>query len=72
MIKWLPLLLIVLIFINCKKAFTPPGALTDTNKYLVIDGIVNSGSDSTFIKLSRTKKFDKVIVIDPEGNAQVS
>lgn len=72
MTKWLPLLLIVLIFINCKKAFTPPGALTDINKYLVIDGIVNSGSDSTFIKLSRTKKFDKVIVIDPEGNAQVS
>src|ERR1700743_110829 len=72
MLKWLPVLLIVLLFIGCKKAFNPPGALADTNKYLVIDGIINSGSDSTFIRLSRTKKFDTVIVIDHETGAHGS
>jgi hypothetical protein len=72
MLKWLSVLLIVLLLVDCKKAFNPPGALSGTNKYLVIDGIINSGSDSTFIKLSRTKKFDTVIVIDHETGAQVS
>jgi hypothetical protein len=72
MIKWLPALLIVVLFIGCKKAFNPPGALANTNKYLVVDGIINSGSDSTFIKLSRTKEFSIPIVLDHETGAQVS
>jgi hypothetical protein len=72
MIKWLHVLLIVLLLIGCKKAFNPPGALSNTNKYLVIDGIINTGNDSTFIRLSRTKKFDTVIVIDKEMGAQVN
>jgi hypothetical protein len=72
MIKWQGLLLIVLLFAGCKKAFTPPGALKDTNNYLVIDGTINSGNDSTFIKLSRTKKFSIPIVIDKETGAQVT
>ena len=72
MIKWQGLLLIVLLFAGCKKAFTPPGVLADTNNYLVIDGIINTGSDSTFIKLSRTKKFSIPIVIDHETGAQVT
>jgi hypothetical protein len=72
MIKWPHVLLIVLLLTGCKKAFNPPGVLSDTNKYLVIDGIINTGNDSTFIRLSRTKKFDTVIVIDKEMGAQVS
>ena len=66
------LVLIFLIFIGCKKAFTPPNALSNTSKYLVIDGVINSGNDSTFIKLSRTKKFENGIVIDYETGAQVT
>ncbi|MDB5141623.1 MAG: hypothetical protein JWQ66_336 [Mucilaginibacter sp.] len=72
MIKWQGFLLIVLLFAGCKKAFTPPGALADINNYLVIDGIINTGNDSTFIKLSRTKKFSMPIVIDHETGAQVT
>jgi hypothetical protein len=71
MIKWPHVLLIVLLLTGCKKAFNPPGALSDTNKYLVIDGVINTGNDSTYIRLSRTKKFDTVIVIDKEMGAQV-
>ena len=72
MLKWLSALFIALSVFSCKKPFTPKGALASTNKYLVIDGVVNSGNDSTFIRLSRTKKFDTVIVVDPEKGAQVT
>jgi hypothetical protein len=54
MIKWPHVLLIVLLLTGCKKAFNSPGALSNTNKYLVIDGIINTGNDSTFIRLSQT------------------
>src|SRR5471030_1513182 len=72
MIKWRNILLIFLLFASCKKAFTPSGALSSTAKYLVIEGLINSGSDSTFIKLSRTKIFDTVVNIDVETGAQVN
>jgi hypothetical protein len=72
MIKWQKILLIVLILAGCKKAFDPKGALADNSKYLVIDGTINSGSDSTFIRLSRTKKFSIPIVIEKETGAQVT
>jgi hypothetical protein len=72
MLKWLSALLIALSVFSCKKPFTPKGSLAGTNKYLVIDGAVNSGNDSTFIRLSRTKKFDTVVVVDPEKGAQVA
>lgn len=38
----------------------------------MIDGVINAGSDSTFIKLSRTKKFENGIVIDHEIGAQLT
>jgi len=69
--KWLAFLLIVFILFGCKKEFTPNGALGGTNKYLVVDGIINAGTDSTFIKLSTTKKFDTVIVADPVTGAKL-
>jgi hypothetical protein len=72
MIKWLSVLCIALLITSCKKPFDPAGALASTNRYLVIDGVVNTGNDSTFINLSRTKKFDTVIKIDPEVGAKVS
>jgi len=72
MIKWRNILLIVLLFVGCKKAFTPPGALSSTAKYLVIQGVINSGNDSTIINLSRTKIFDTVINIEVETGAQVT
>jgi hypothetical protein len=55
----------------CKKPFVPPDTLNNSGKYLVIDGVINAGNDSTFIKLSRTKKFENGIVIDHETGAQL-
>ena len=72
MIKWRTALLIVLLIAACKKPFNPTGALGNTGKYLVIDGVVNAGSDSTFIKLSRTMNFDTARTPPPETKAQVT
>ena len=72
MIKWQTALLVVLLIAACKKPFNPTGALGSTNKYLVIDGVVNAGSDSTFIKLSRTMNFDTASKPFSETKAQVT
>ncbi len=71
MVKWLCVIALVLLTASCKKAFVPAGALSSNNKYLVIDGVINSGNDSTIFRLSRTKKFDTVISIAYETGAQV-
>jgi hypothetical protein len=46
-------ILCVLGFFACRKPFAPPVTSTDYS-YLVVEGVINSGADSTIIKLSRT------------------
>ncbi len=60
--RWWIILIMYIIAAGCKKTFVPPDALNNTNKYLVIDGVINAGSDSTFIKLSRTKNLRTVLL----------
>jgi len=55
----------------CKKPFTPSVSISGNNRFLVIEGII-SGNDSTFIKLSRTKKVDTLRTVFPESSAQVT
>ena len=37
----------------CRKPYSPPITTANVN-YLVVEGVINSGADSTIIKLSRT------------------
>jgi hypothetical protein len=46
-------LLFLLLLTNCKKPYQPAIISVNPN-YLVVEGFINSGSDSTFITLSRT------------------
>ncbi|MGZ3778164.1 MAG: DUF4249 domain-containing protein [Mucilaginibacter sp.] len=55
----------------CKKPFTPSVGISGNNRFLVIEGII-SGNDSTFIKISRTKKVDTLRTVFPESGAQVT
>lgn len=63
--------LIIILTQACKKPFTPSVNISDNNKYLVIEGVI-SGNDSTFIKLSRTKKVDTLRTVFPEPNANLN
>lgn len=57
--------------LGCKKAYTPPATATDY-RYLVVEGVVNAGIDSTDIKLSRTVKISNKIGSIPEKGAVVT
>jgi hypothetical protein len=64
---------IVLAFIlfGCKAAYEPP-VTTDLHNYLIVKGTINSSTDSTYIKLSRTVSLQsKIGTFNPELHAQV-
>lgn len=64
-------LLITVLALGCKKAFFPKAITSDKNHYLVIEGVINNGTDSTIIKLSRTQKIDTLHTINAETGATV-
>ena len=72
LIKWgvLPALLL-LSAISCRKPFDP--AVTNINvNYLVVEGVINGGPDSTVINLSRTTTINSANTIVAERNAVVT
>ncbi|HVS91386.1 MAG TPA: DUF4249 domain-containing protein [Mucilaginibacter sp.] len=56
---------------SCRKLYNPP-AIRAPNAYLVVEGAVNAGSDSTIIKLSRTVNLSATTKSSPEKNAFVA
>jgi len=70
--KWGFALCIILTALGCRKQFNPAGIKSDKNHYLVIEGVINSGTDSTIIKLSRTQKIDTIHTVVAESGAEVS
>ncbi len=67
---WLCYALILTLFC-CKKPFNPK-VISSANSYLVVEGVINSGNDSTIIKLSRTVKLDGQTTTNPVLNATVT
>jgi Domain of unknown function (DUF4249) len=57
----------------CREPYAPP-AITQPNRYLVVDGFINTGANTvTAFKLNRTRNLgDTTVVGIPELNAQVS
>jgi hypothetical protein len=56
---------------GCKKPYAPV-IITVPNNYLVVEGVINSGADSTIIKLSRTVNLSGATAINPELGATVT
>ncbi|MGZ3810729.1 MAG: DUF4249 domain-containing protein [Mucilaginibacter sp.] len=56
---------------GCKKPYTPAIVAAD-NHYLVVEGVINSGQDSTIIQLSRTVNIAGKSTVNPEMGAQVA
>lgn len=66
------LLLIIINGSHCRQLYNPPVAKTNLG-YLVVDGTIISGNDSTIINLSRTQNItDSSYVLNPETGAVVS
>jgi hypothetical protein len=55
----------------CRKPYDPP-AIAAPGSYLVVEGVINSGADSTIIKLNHTVKLSASTSINPELDAIVS
>ena len=47
------IILSIIFLVACKKPYNPP-ATSSSQSYLVVEGVINSGTDSTSFKLSRT------------------
>jgi hypothetical protein len=64
--------LLIIFWSGCKQQYFPPVAKSNLG-YLVVDGIILNGQDSTVFKLSRTKNLtDSTYTQTPETGAQVS
>ena len=63
--------LIIGAFISCKEKYEPPVTQLNLN-YLVVDGTLINGADSTIIRLSRTQLLDQNPATKGERNAQVT
>ncbi|WPU94666.1 DUF4249 domain-containing protein [Mucilaginibacter sabulilitoris] len=56
---------------GCKKPYNPP-VISSDNHYLVVEGVINSGNDSTFVSLSRTVKIAEDVRSQPVINSAVA
>jgi hypothetical protein len=63
--------IITIVAFGCKKAYEP-AIVSSKNSYLVVEGAINSGTDSTFIKLSHTVSIASKTTVQPELNATVA
>ena len=65
------LLLCSFVTVACRKPYQPKVVEKEYN-YLVVEGVINTGTDSTIIKLSRTTKLDAGVKIHPESRAIIT
>jgi hypothetical protein len=67
--KIIPIFL--LISIGCKESYVPP--VHSSNKsYLVVEGFINNGQDSTYISLTHTFTLNDTGVVTPELHAKLT
>ncbi len=68
--KGLNYIMILILFYSCRKSYNPP-SIGSAGSYLVVEGVINSGSDSTVIKLSRVVNLSNQSTYNPVNAATV-
>ncbi len=69
--NWKKIVLIGLIFTSCKKPYNPQ-VVSSGVSYLVVEGTINSGSDSTIIRLSSTVNLSNKNTAAPLGKCTLT
>jgi hypothetical protein len=69
--KFSCLLIVIISVIGCKKPYDPP-AIASPGIYLVVEGVINPGTDSTTITLSKTVSLSSANNVNPVQGASVS
>jgi hypothetical protein len=64
-------ILALIVIVGCKKPYYPD-VIAAPNSYLVVEGVINSGADSTIIKLNRTVKLSNSTAVNPVTDASVT
>lgn len=62
--------ILLLLLFCCRKPYNPP-AVASPGSYLVVDGIIDSGNDSTIFKLSKTVNTSAKTTVNPVLDASV-
>jgi hypothetical protein len=68
---WFSLTIAITAFYSCQKPIDLKATTTNVN-ILVVDGLINAGSDITTIKLSRTVTLGNKTIANPEGGATIT
>lgn len=68
--KYIAAIVSVTAAVSCKKPYNPP-AIASPGTYLVVEGIINSGPDSTIITLSHTVSLSGKVTVNPVLHAIV-
>lgn len=63
--------LLVVLLLSCKKPYNPR-IVAASDSYLVVEGVINPGSDTTIIKLSKTVNVSNKTTSNPELEALVN
>ena len=63
--------ILLIVVVGCVKPYNPP-PITGNGNYLVVDGVINAGTDSTIITLSRTVNVSSANAGNPVLNATVA
>jgi hypothetical protein len=69
--KYFIFFILFALVVTCKKPYNPP-AISAPGSYLVVEGVINSGSDSTIIKLSKTVNLSSKTTTNPVLQATVT
>ena len=69
--KLVYVLILSMVVTACKKPYNPP-VISSPGSYLVVEGSINSGSDSTIIKISQTVNLSSRITLNPVLHAIVA
>src|SRR5574343_255095 len=64
-------MLMLILLLGCRENYLPP-AITNTNNYLVVDGMIRYGNDSTILKLTRTRNLGDTAIDAPELSARIT